>query len=222
MKTKNFYKNYTKEERFPLLFDLDGNKAFLDHTVLENSKPYKEYQYENYFWPEVSQFECIDFAESETKLKLNKKQNSTIDELYKAANNRDYHVFNSLIENVNLSKFQADEIIKMIDLCISLDMIALAFDLATKAKELYSQHEKIESAFRALSPPKIIGIRPPQTKGVEKSQKWFRENASHHKGKWVAINDGRLLAEADSLKELKTKIDEKYMNPSTVIEKILP
>lgn len=147
--------------------------------------------------------------------------NSTIDELYKAANNKDYHVFNSLIDNVNLSKFQADEIIKVIDLCISLDMIALAFDLATKAKELYPQHEKIESAYKALSPPKIIGIRPPQAKGVEKSQKWFRENASHHKGKWVAINDGRLLAEADSLKELKTKIDEKYMNPSTVIEKIL-
>jgi len=56
---------------------------------------------------------------------------------------------------------------------------------------------------------------------MEKSQNWFKENSSQHTGKWVAVNSGRLLAEADSLRELKSSIDEIYMNPSPVIEKVV-
>jgi hypothetical protein len=149
------------------------------------------------------------------------QQNAIMERLEDAAKNRNYHAFNSLIKGINLSSFQAAEVVKIIDWCLALDMIALAFDLATKAKELYPKHEKIVSAYSALSPPRIIGTRPPRATGIEKSHTWFRENASNHKGKWVAVNNGQLLAEADSLKELTARIDEKYMNPSTIIEKII-
>lgn len=156
----------------------------------------------------------------ELETRAGKKQNFIMEQFERFANSRNYQAFNFLIQNINLSNFQADEIIKIIDWCISLDMIELAFDLATRAKELYPEHGKIESAHKALTPPQIIGTRTPKTTGMEKSQKWFRDNASKHRGKWVAINNGKLLDEADSLKDLKIKIDEKHRNPSTVIEKI--
>ncbi len=162
----------------------------------------------------------VELPDFELETKAGKEQNSMMKQFERFANNRNYQTFNFLAENINLSNFQADEIIKIIDWCISLDMIALAFDLATKAKALYPEHGKIESAYKALTPPQIIGTRTPQAMGIEQSQKWFRENASDHRGKWVAINNGKLLAEAVSLKELKIKIDEEHRNPSTIIEKI--
>jgi hypothetical protein len=149
-----------------------------------------------------------------------RKQEAKFAPFETAITEKNYQKFDRLIKGLDLSDYQPTEITVLIDLCLSLDMIAAAFDLAAKARELYPSHIKIESAYKALSPPKFIGTRPPQAAGLKKSQAWFKENASHYKGKWVAVNNGNLLAEADSLKELKNVIDENDMNPSTVIEKI--
>ncbi|GEM_PF-2712987 len=149
-----------------------------------------------------------------------RKQEAKFEPFETAIAEKDYQKFDRLIKGLDLSDYQPAEITALIDLCLSLDMISAAFDLSTKARDLYPRHAKIESAYKALSPPKFIGTRLPQAAGLEKSQAWFKEKASYYKGKWVAVNNGSLLAEADSLKELKNKIDENSMNPSTVIEKI--
>jgi hypothetical protein len=150
-----------------------------------------------------------------------RKQKSEFEQLEAAFNDRDHQRFLCLIEGMDVSDYQPDEITVLIDYCLSLDMVSAAFDLAAKARALSPNNARIESAFNALKPPKFIGTRPPQAVGMGKSQTWFKANASLHKGKWVAVNNGNLLAEADSLKELKNKIDENDMNPGTVIEKVL-
>jgi len=218
VKTKNFYENCVNKECSHLLFDLDGNKAFFNNAFSKNSRFYKKHQDEIYFRPEVYFVECEYWAE----LKIDKKQNSIIDELYKTAKDKNCHAFTSLVNNIILSKFQANEIVEIIELCISLDMISLGFDLAAKAREIYPQHNKIESAYKALSPPKVIGTKSAslQADNMKKTLQWFKENAEKHKGKWVAVNNGQLLVESNSFKELTAKIDEKYMNPNTITEKI--
>jgi len=138
----------------------------------------------------------------------------------KAIRENDHQKFHGLIKGITLSDYQPNEITALIDFCLSFDMISAAFELAAKAVKSYPGNAKIETAYKALSSPKFIGTRPPQAQGMEQSQNWFKENFSQHKGKWVAVNSGRLLAEADSLKELKNAIDESNMNPSTIVEKI--
>jgi hypothetical protein len=154
--------------------------------------------------------------------KPTKKRAVRIEQLENAVDNRDFHKFHFLIKSIDLSDFLPYEITRIVDFCLSINMVSLAYDLAAKARKLYPGNDKINRAYQALSPPKIIGTRPPQAKNIEKSQQWLNENASNYKGKWVAVNDGKFLAAASSLKGLKTKISKKYMNPGTIIEKVLP
>jgi hypothetical protein len=129
--------------------------------------------------------------------------------------------FFALVEGVDWATRSPAELAKAIDLALSLEMSSLAIKLAQLGGQLFPDHERLQRAARVLAPPVVRRSQKPRIKGLAASRNWFRDHASLYRGQWVAVREGKLLAAAASLKELKTMIEPNDDPISTIIDRIL-
>jgi hypothetical protein len=103
-----------------------------------------------------------------------------------------------------------------------MEMIPLARDLAERGRKLFPNNERIRRLAAVLTPAVILGSRPSQPHGLELSQQWIREYASSYKNQWIAVQEGKLLGVASTLRELHEKLGPGGKAPSIIIVKVLP
>jgi len=168
------------------------------------------------FWPQ-STLDSLKPKES-TSSDLEKPLLSAIED---AAAKEDRETFSLIVKKVDWSKCQPSKLIRSIDLCLSLDMVPLAIELVSMGKQIFPSDKKIEIVARIISPPKVIGTRPAQSIGIDKSKKWIKQNSSKYKGKWIAVQNGELLGGAPTLKELHNQIGQHKNTPNTIMVKVL-
>lgn len=141
--------------------------------------------------------------------------------LEEAAHDGDAEMFAKLADALNWSAHPPDELTRAIDLALSLDLASQAIELAQQAGHLFPDHERSQLAAQVLAPPTVRDVHPPRARGLDLSMSWLREHGSQYRGQWVAVREGKLLANASSLKELKETISEDEDAISTLITKVL-
>lgn len=148
--------------------------------------------------------------------------NPLLQAIEEAAAKADRETFAVIVRQVPWPEYQPYELTRAIDLCLSLDLLPLALDLITSGRRIFPSDKKIETAARILSPPNIVTARPSRATGIEESKLWITSNSINYKGKWIAVHNGALLAEARTAEALYCKIGKSKKNPNTIIVKVLP
>ncbi len=117
-----------------------------------------------------------------------------------------------------------DDLIRVIQASLSLDMVLLARELAYEGRHLFPSDKRIEQWATVLAPARVVGTRPASgnAAGLRATQFWFEQNSAHYKGQWVAVREGKLIGAALKLKELHEQIGREQRNASTIIVKVLP
>ncbi|GAB4459566.1 MAG: hypothetical protein Fur0044_52260 [Anaerolineae bacterium] len=129
--------------------------------------------------------------------------------------------FVALAETVDWSACQPEELLRTIDLALSLELSSLAIKLAQQGRRLFPKHERIQQAARVLTPPVGREVSTAYTQNLSASQLWLREHAPEYRGRWVAVREGELVATGESLQELTTVIGEDEDLTNTLISKVL-
>jgi hypothetical protein len=143
-------------------------------------------------------------------------------EIQRAAESQDQRIFSQLVKAINWGNRQPSDLSQGIELALSMEMIPLARDLAERGRKLFPNNERIRRLAAVLTPAVILGSRPSQPHGLELSQQWIREYASSYKNQWIAVQEGKLLGVASTLRELHEKLGPGGKAPSIIIVKVLP
>lgn len=94
----------------------------------------------------------------------------------------DKRKFVAAVEAMNLKQCQPTQLIKIIDLALSLELSTLAIKLAQQGLHLFPHNEQMHMAARVLSPPIVhkIDFQSPLT--VNSSTEWLQQHASQMGG----------------------------------------
>jgi len=149
-------------------------------------------------------------------------QDSLLAAIEKAAAGEDRNALSRLAETVDWRSRHPEELNHVIDLCLFLDMVLLARELAYEGRRLFPHDKRLEHFAIVLAPAKIIGTEPASDIGLEASHRWFQNNnASQYKGQWIAVFNGELVGVAPTLKELYDKIGRDPKPPGTIVVQVL-
>jgi len=151
------------------------------------------------------------------------KQESLLLAIEEAAAIKDRHAIIALAKQVDWRSHRPDELIRVIQSCLFLDMVLLARELADAGRRVFPSDKKIEQWAIVLAPAKVIGTRPASANAehLKASYQWFRNNSTQYKGQWVAVRAGELVGAAQTLKELQEQIGQGQRNSKTIIVKVL-
>ena len=138
-----------------------------------------------------------------------------------SARSGDWRTFAALVEAIDWSARQPDELTAAIDGALSLEMASLAIELAQLGGRLFPDHERIQRAAQVLAPPVVRAVRPSRARGLNTSMVWLEEHANQYRGQWVAVREGQLLAAAESLEELMPIIGDGEDAISTIVTRVL-
>ncbi len=128
--------------------------------------------------------------------------------LEEAAHNHRRDSFSRIIDTIDWSTYQADQLLTVIDLALSLDMSKLAMELAALGGARFPDYARMQSAAKVLAPPVVRVVKRDRRKPSSKpSTAWLRDNAHEYHGQWVAVQNGKLLKAAQTLDELDEVID---------------
>ena len=86
----------------------------------------------------------------------------------------------------------------------------IARQLAFRAVKLYPENEKIQYYAHVLAPPKVTVVpsNPERRQSIMADRTWMEKNRLNYIGRWVALRNGELLADAASLDELAAKVGD--------------
>ncbi len=115
-----------------------------------------------------------------------------------------------------------DDLLRAIQLALSLNLIWPARELAEQGMRLFPGHEPLRRAARVFE-PRTVRITRGGTplKGIKASHNWLRDHAHEYRGQWIAVNQGQLLGAARTLDELRPVIDRADDPRSTIVTKVL-
>jgi hypothetical protein len=133
----------------------------------------------------------------------------------------DRRVFLEQLEGVDWAAHPADDLLRAIQLALSMNLVWPARDLAEQGMRLFPDHEPLRRAMRVFEPPTVRMTRGTPLKGVKESHDWLRTHAHEYRGQWIAVNQGRLLGAAHTLDELRPMIDQVEQPRSTIVTKVL-
>jgi hypothetical protein len=136
--------------------------------------------------------------------------------------NTDMHKeFSQLAEAIQWASHDPEELLRAIDLALSLELAALAMRLAQQGRTLFPCHERMQQAGRVLAPPVARHVKAYEEHSHSTSQNWLREHAAQYRGQWVAVRAGTFLGAADSLADLMPAIDQDAEASNTLVTKVL-
>ena len=141
--------------------------------------------------------------------------------LKELARSGDIQGFVTRVQRIDWSTRQPEELLKALDLALSLELSRLAIDLAQQAGRLFPNHERAQQAAKVLAPPVARVVEGLHTKGLDASEAWVYEHANEYHGLWIAVREGKLLGAAKFLKDLTGVIGEGEDALNTLVTKVL-
>jgi hypothetical protein len=88
-----------------------------------------------------------------------------------------------------------------------------ASKLSVEAIAHYPEHEEIQKYARILAPPKTTFHKLPPDPYAKIHQDWVMQHRVDYRGRWIALRQGELIADAASADELADKIEAQFDNP---------
>jgi hypothetical protein len=81
-----------------------------------------------------------------------------------------------------------------------------ARNLAQQGAGLHPEDPELQKFAYVLAPPKVIVRDLPPTSSVRADRDWMLKYSHAYRGRWVALHDGKLLAEANTLDEVIAQV----------------
>lgn len=78
-----------------------------------------------------------------------------------------------------------------------------ARELATEGHQRFPEDPELARYAYVLAPPKVVNAHLPPDPSVELDIQWLREHVDEYRGQWIALKNGKLVAHAPSVRELK-------------------
>jgi hypothetical protein len=127
--------------------------------------------------------------------------------IQEAAHRRDLRSFIAATQGINWGKRSVDELSETIEHALSLGAFVIAHRLAVEGAEQHADNPLVNRLARMLAPAKIVRENLPADPTVLQNHEWLKKHASECRGRWIALENGKLLYSGDSITEITTKLD---------------
>jgi hypothetical protein len=114
----------------------------------------------------------------------------------------------SLLDNVNWSARQPGEIALGVRMALAFQDPLRARAIVAQGHRLYPDDGELARLHRVLAPPVTTSVRANTRPDTRANLNWLAGNREVYYGKWVALDDGRLLANADSIADLIAQVGD--------------
>lgn len=104
-----------------------------------------------------------------------------------------------------------EELIQAIDLALGQGNFNQAKTLSNQASQDYPNHDKIQRYARILSSPNMPFYQLSRKPDTPLNLDWVIQHRQHYRGRWVALEKGHLIADANSLDELFAQVGKEKM-----------
>lgn len=128
--------------------------------------------------------------------------------LQEAVEQGDTQAFKELVQQIDWKRRSAHEWQQAVRMALAVGAPLLARELATKGARAHPDAPELAKMARILAPPRLLGTRPANP-SVGANIRWMREHAARHRGQWVAVRNGELVATGASLAELLAKVPDR-------------
>jgi hypothetical protein len=137
------------------------------------------------------------------------------------ADDHHYDQLRAIVQKEDWSTLTADEMLQVVDLFLHLGVHDGATIVAQQAAQRYPTHKRVQQAARVLSPGVRGKLRYDMVhpQGLQASREWLQDHARAYRGKWVAVHNGSLVGESETLADLKAIVTEKYALDAVLITK---
>lgn len=174
-----------------------------------------------YYWPGTAQEIVVVEDEVAPRLTNAITGNIALVRLEEYASANMLKEYSQLAEKIEWANYNPEELLRAVDLALSLDLAALAMRLAQQGRNIFSTHERMQQAGQVLTPPVVRLVETSSAQAQAASQEWLRENAIQYRGQWVAVRAGTLLGTAVSLSDLMPVISRNTEALDILVTKVL-
>jgi len=129
-------------------------------------------------------------------------------ELEHAASDGNEKAFIDAANVIDWNHRNAEDLVKAVQLALSAGAYLKARKIAEQGAHLFPRHNELIRYTQVLAPPKVMkSTSSPHSKPKE-NRDWIMNHAQEYRGRWVALKDGKLLASAQSMRELINQIGD--------------
>jgi hypothetical protein len=137
-----------------------------------------------------------------------KKRFDVLKSLEEAAKAKNTSTFLRRVKAIEWNRRSAAEFTRAIDLALMAGAHLSARNLAEQGAEIHFDSEELEKYARILAPPRVSNRQPSIVIKPNANITWLRANRDQYKGRWVALKDGVLIADAGSHDALIAQIGQ--------------
>jgi hypothetical protein len=151
-----------------------------------------------------------------------KKITAEIATLVAAFQAKEQREFGQLAKAIDWAIYDPATILEAVYMAVNLGHSRLTKDLARKAFTLFPENQQVRRVldlFDPLVPSRIVPIISP-TKGLNKTRFWLDNHAAEYRGKWLAVNQGILVAATETYPELQQFLAQIADRSSTVVMRV--
>ncbi len=124
------------------------------------------------------------------------------EELKSAAEAGEAGRFDAICRQIDWSSRSPEDFIRAIKLALLAGAFMTARRLSEKGVERFPDHQLIRRYAELEAPAKVIRSNLPAEPEMGLNMDWLKRNRTRHRSKWVAVKNGILAGEADSLEAL--------------------
>jgi hypothetical protein len=124
-----------------------------------------------------------------------------------AAQSEDEGLFSETVRQISWTGRPASDFLRAVQMALGAGAHLAARRLASEGAKLYPNHQELSKIANLLAPPRIIESKPPSDSSISDNQAWLRSHTDEYRGWWVALYDGNLVAAAETVSDLKSRLD---------------
>jgi hypothetical protein len=116
--------------------------------------------------------------------------------------------FQSLVNDIPWSSQPPTNFVKAAHMALALEAPLIARRLAEQGVKYYPTYPELKKIAHILAPPTVTLVSPPTKLGVKANKHWIKTNQEEYQRKWVALDNGELIAFGQSFSELIEKMGD--------------
>jgi hypothetical protein len=140
--------------------------------------------------------------------RIKKDKSNELDRLAAAAELEDEATFLQAASKIDWSLQPASDIDRGIRLALAAGAHLFARSLAAEGAKRYPKHQELQKMARILAPPRVVKRSLPPDPSMRANQAWLVEHAREYGGRWVALEQGNLVAAAATVAELRSQLND--------------
>jgi hypothetical protein len=149
-----------------------------------------------------------DLGQLDVLYNQTQEQQDSITPLRVAAKANDEKRFVVAMRSVNWSQLSATDFFNAVHLALEAGAHLAARRLATEGARRYPHSSNLQRMSILLGEPQVVNAKLPPVPSLKANRQWMQDHAAKYQGQWVALKNGRLVASAPTVHELKARVED--------------